>query len=105
MDARARNRRGTILQLVAGQDAIGQPSPVWEPLATVMANVRYLSGVEAIKAGAETALAKASVRIAYRTNVTTGMRFQLGATVFEIKVVLPDETGKRHTDLAVEAIE
>lgn len=105
MDARARNRRVTILRLIEGQDEIGQPTQVWSTLATVMANIRYLSGVESIKAGAETATAKASIRIAYRTNVTSAMRVQLGSTVFEIKSVLPDETGKQHTDLTVEAIE
>lgn len=104
MDSRSRNRRVVIKQLVAGQDDIGQPTQVWETLVTVQANVRYLNGVETIKGGAETATGKASIRIAYRTNVTTAMRAYLGSTEFRITAVLPDEVNKMHTDLTVEVI-
>ena len=104
MDSRSRNRRVAIKQLVAGQDDIGQPTQVWETLVTVQANVRYLNGVETIKGGAETATGKASIRIAYRTNVTTAMRAYLGSTEFRITAVLPDEVNKMHTDLTVEVI-
>ena len=75
-----------------------------ETLVTVQANVRYLNGVETIKGGAETATGKASIRIAYRTNVTTAMRAYLGSTEFRITAVLPDEVNKMHTDLTVEVI-
>lgn len=104
MDSRSRNRRVVIKQLVAGQDDIGQPTQVWETLVTVQANVRYLNGVETIKGGAETATGKASIRIAYRTNVTTAMRAYLGSTEFRITAVLPDEVRKMHTDLSCEVI-
>jgi len=104
MDSRSRNRRVAIKQLVAGQDDIGQPTQVWETLVTVQANVRYLNGVETIKGGAETATGKASIRIAYRTNVTTAMRAYLGSTEFRITAVLPDEVNKMHTDLTCEVI-
>ena len=104
MDSRSRNRRVVIKQLVAGQDDIGQPTQVWETLVTVQANVRYLNGVETIKGGAETATGKASIRIAYRTNVTTAMRAYLGSTEFRITAVLPDEANKMHTDLTCEVI-
>lgn len=104
MDTRKRNRRVVIQELTAGQDEIGQPTQVWTTLATVYANVRYLNGLETIKAGAETATAKASIRIGYRVDLTTAMRVALGSTTFEIKAVLPDETGKQHVDLACEAI-
>lgn len=104
MDSRSRNRRVVIKQLVAGQDDIGQPTQVWQTLATVQANVRYLNGIETIKAGAETSTGKASIRIAYRTNVTTAMRAYLGSTEFRITTVVPDEANKMHTDLTCEVI-
>ena len=104
MDSRSRNRSVVIRQLVDGQDDIGQPTTVWATLATVRANVKYLSGVETIKGGAETATARASIRIAYRTNVTTAMQVTLGATVFKITAVLPDEVNKMHTDIVCEVI-
>lgn len=104
MDVRRRNRLVQFKRLTAGQDAIGQPTQVWADLVQVRANVRYLNGVETIKADAETATAKASIRIAYRTNLTTADRVYLGATEFRITAVLPDEAGKKHTDVTCEVI-
>lgn len=105
MDTRAKNRRVIIRQLSAGQDDVGQPTQTWSTLATVWANVRYLSGSQAIQGGAETATSLASIRIAYRTNVTTAMQVVLGSTVFRITAVLPDEVNKLHTDLACEVVQ
>lgn len=98
------NRRVTIQQLVAGQDEIGQPVQTWSTLATVWADVRYLNGLETIKADATTSIAKASIRIRRRTDVTAGMRVTLGATVFNIAAVLPDEESRERLDLACEVI-
>jgi len=105
MDTRAKNRRVIIRQLVAGQDDVGQPTEVWSTLATVWANVRYLSGSQAIQGGAETATSLASIRIGYRTNVTTAMQVVLGSTVFRITAVLPDEVKKLHVDLACQVVQ
>jgi SPP1 family predicted phage head-tail adaptor len=104
MDSRAKNRQVQFKRLTAGQDEIGQPTQVWADLVQVRANVRYLNGIETIKAGAETAVSKASIRIAYRTNLTTADRAYLGTTEFRITAVLPDEAGKKHTDVTCEAI-
>jgi SPP1 family predicted phage head-tail adaptor len=86
------------------QDALGQPTGDWTTFATVWANVRYLNGTESIKAGAETSTAKASIRIRYRTDVTSAMRVELGSVVFQIKAVLPDEQRKQHVDLVCEVV-
>lgn len=104
MDARRRNRLVTLQKPVDGQDSIGQPLTGWADVAQVFANILYLSGVESIKAGADTSVARASIRIGYRTDVTAAMRVSIGETVFQVKAVLPDETGKRHVDLACEAL-
>lgn len=98
------NRRVTIQQLVAGQDEIGQLVQTWSTLATVWADVRYLNGLETIKADATTSIAKASIRIRRRTDVTAGMRVTLGATVFNINAVLPDEESRERLDMACEVI-
>jgi len=105
MDSRRRNRLVQFKRLTAGQDEIGQPTQVWADLVQVRANVRYLNGVETIKGGAETATAKASIRIGYRTNLTTADRAYLGSTEFRITAVLPDEIGKQHTDVTCEVIQ
>jgi SPP1 family predicted phage head-tail adaptor len=93
------NRLVVIEQQSATQDAIGQPVLTWTTLATVWANVRYLQGAEAIKADAVTSVAKASIRIRRRTDVTSAMRVTLGSTTFQILAVLPDEESRERLDL------
>ena len=104
MDTRARNRRVVIQQPSSTQDAAGQPLLTWSDVATVYANVRYLNGVETIKADAETAKARVSIRIGYRSGVTAAMRVLHGSTVYRIEAVLPDEVGRKHVDLACEVL-
>ena len=104
MYAQQLNSKVVIKQPAAVQDAAGQPIPTWTTLATVWANIRSLNGLETIKGGAEASVAKASIRIRYRTDVTAAMRVVHGSTTYEIKAVLPDVAGKRHVDLACSVI-
>ena len=96
------NRLVVIQQLTAGQDAIGQPTQVWAALATVWADIRYLNGIETVKSDAPVSVAKASIRIRRRVDVTAGMRVALGTTYFDIRAVLPDEQSRERLDLACE---
>ena len=73
-------------------DEIGQPSTSWLTTATVWADVRYLSGLSAIKSGADVSVSKCSIRMRHRA-VSAGQRIVYGDEVFEIDAVLPD--GKR----------
>lgn len=93
-----------ILAPSSSQDAIGQPVQTWNTLATVFANVRNLTGMEAIRGGAEVSITKASVRINYRADVTATMRVQVGTALYEIKDVLPDEENRERIDLACELV-
>lgn len=86
------------------QDEAGGPTGAWTTVATVWADVRYLNGLETVKAGAETSTAKASIRLRRRTDVTAGMRVYFGATVFNILAVLPDEQDRERLDLACETV-
>lgn len=105
MRAGTLNRQVTIQRKTGGVDPIGQPLPEgWEDVATVWANIRYLSGTESIKADAETSVARASIRIRYRTGLNAGMRVLHGGTVYEIKAVLPDEARREHVDLVCEVV-
>ena len=104
MDTRARNRRVVIQQPSSTQDSAGQPLLTWSDVATVYANVRYQSGVEAIKANAETSVARVSLNINYRTGLTSAMRVLMGSTVFKIETVLPDETDRNALNLVCEVI-
>ena len=104
MKAGMLNSRVTLQTLATGTDAIGQPVTTWADFASVWANIRYLSGIETVKADAQTSVVKASIRIRRRTDITSAMRVVFGTTTFQINVVLPDEQGREHIDLSVEVI-
>ena len=83
-------------------DSIGQPSTSWLTTATVWADVRYLSGLSAIKSGADVSVSKCSIRMRKRA-VNAGQRIVYGNEVFEIDAVLPD--GRReYLDCVVRVI-
>lgn len=104
MQAGQLNSRVTVQTLVAGTDLIGQPVTTWQDAGQLWASVRYMSGIESLKAGAQSATAKASIRVRYRQDLTTAMRVLHGATVFAVTAVLPDEQRREFVDLTVEAL-
>lgn len=94
----------TIQQQTEGQDEIGQPMRVWADLAKVWANIRHLSGSEAIKAGMDASTVRASIRIRRRDDVTSAMRVQHKNVVYEISAVMPDEQSRAYVDLVCEIV-
>lgn len=95
----------TIERLTQIKDGIGQIIGTdWTDVATVWANIRHLSGTEAIKADAPTSTVRASIRIRYRAGIDAGMRVLHGSTAYDIQAVLPDEIGRRHIDLVCEVV-
>ena len=60
--------------------------------------------IEAIKAGAVTSKVQTSIRLRYRTGITSGMRVVCGGVVYNILAVLPDLAGKGHVDLVCEVL-
>lgn len=81
--------RVVILQRQSGSDALGQPSTTWQSLAILWAEVRFVSGIETIKAGREISTSRASVRIRRRGNVSRQMRVRIGGVEYEIVDVVP----------------
>lgn len=77
----------------------------WADFETdVRADIRYLGGLETLKADVPVAIMRASIRIHYRTGVVPTMRFvEDGGQIFDIKNVSFDDTGVRYIDLACEA--
>lgn len=90
--------------LSEGVDESGTPSGGWADVATVYADIRHASGIEAIKGGTELSIVRASVRIRWRTDVTPAMRVLHGATTYEIKAVLPDLQRREYLDLVCEVV-
>ncbi len=99
MQAGKLNRYVQIQKPAISQDVDGQPLTTWTKVANVWADVRYLNGAEAIRAGQDLTIANVSIRIRKRDDVTASMRAVLGATVFNIRAVLPDEETGQSVDL------
>lgn len=75
----------------------------WVPkFEGVPADVRHVSGSEAIRADAVVSTVRASIRIRYLEGVTAAMRVQEGSTVYAIKSVLMDVKRREYTDLVCE---
>lgn len=104
MNAGFLNRKILIKARSAGADEIGQPVETWATFATTWANIRFLSGVETAKAGTEVSLAKASIRIRYRTDITEVMRVEYYGLTYQIHSVLRDEAKRDYVDLVCEVV-
>lgn len=87
------------------QDAIGQPISGWTEVARLWGDVRFGSGLQAIKADADTAKAKASIRIRTRSGLTEANRLVdvVTGTVYAISALLPDRRAG-HIDLVCEVV-
>lgn len=94
------NTRITLQRRSTSRDAAGQPLDSWQPVASVWADIKFLTGTAATKADRETGMARVSVRIRLRTDVCTGMRAVKGSTVYDIKSALPQ--GREWLDLVCE---
>lgn len=104
MQAGRLNTRCTLQQPGTTADELGQPIPGWTDVATLWADIRLKSGLEAIKAGAVTSVVNASIRIRYRTDINAGMRVLAGAVVYEIRAVLPEMGRREYVDLVAELV-
>lgn len=104
MDPGTLKWRCTLQQPATGQDALGQPLTGWVEVSRFWADIRQTGGLEAIKAGAVTSKVQTSIRLRYRTGITSGMRVVCGGVVYKILAVLPDLVGKRHVDLVCEVV-
>ena len=99
MQAGSLNSKITIQRKTAAADAWGTPEPQgWEDVAKAWSNVRYLSGSESIRAGADVSIVRASIRIRWRTGIDVGMRVLHIGQVYDIEAVLPG-VGRQHVDL------
>jgi SPP1 family predicted phage head-tail adaptor len=102
------NVRLSLQSPTTTRDELGQPIPGFAEVAKVWASVRHPNGLEAIKAGAETSVVRASVRIRVRPGVSSGMRLvhikAAGDVVYNIKAVLPDGQTRDRLDLTCEVV-
>ena len=104
MQAGRLNRRCVLQSPAQSVDEIGQPIPGWTDVATVWADIRLKSGLEAIKAGAPVSTVQASIRVRYRAGITAGMRVVHNLQVYEILAVQPDVGGREYVDLVCQVV-
>jgi SPP1 family predicted phage head-tail adaptor len=98
------NCRVVIESPTMTQDAAGQAIPAWVTVATVWANIRHLTGLESIKASAETSTVKTSIRIRKGPVVDASCRVVYGTTTYRILAVLPDELMRDRVHLVSEVV-
>lgn len=99
------NQRINIEQRSTSQDALGQPVETWALVAAVWANIRHVSGMETIKAGADVSSNKASIQIRQRSGINAGMRITHGSTTYNILSVPPAVTGREYLEMVCEVVE
>lgn len=73
----------------ATQDELGQPSTSWLTTASVWADIRYQTGLSAIKSGADVSVVRVSIRMRHRA-VNAGQRILHEGVAFNIEAVQPD---------------
>lgn len=101
----SRRHQVQIQRRTSGRDPIGQPLQTWTNVGALeWADIRFLRGLEAIRAGAQGSTSQVSIRISrFRTDITSDMRV-LGpdGAVYSIVAVLPDMQRRRYVDLQCE---
>lgn len=104
MQAGRLNQRIHIQAIGEAYDELGEPIPgTWQDIAVVWADIRHLSGLEAVKSNVDVSIIKASIRIRYRPGITAAMRIIHNTTVYDIQAVLMDAAGRQFTDLICQA--
>lgn len=97
--------RVSLQQQSTTQDSIGQPILTCTEIAKLWADIRYLSGIEAIKADAPTSISKVSIQIRKRAGVTSAMRIvDAAGVVYQILDVLPDMEHRDRINLPCQVV-
>ncbi len=92
----------TIQQRESGKDVAGQRTQSWVNFTTVWGEIAFPSGLQAIRGGEPVSIAKASIKVRLRSDLTADMRALCGTQVFDIKAVLPNMVNRKYMFLACE---
>lgn len=95
------NNRVSLQRRTAGKDEYGQPLDTWVEYANPWCNAKLVSGMEHAVAGTEVSIGRGSIRIRYRTDVSTQDRAICQGIIYNIAAVLPDVASREYTDLVV----
>ena len=84
------NHRIALLKRTPGTDSVGRAVDEWVTVATVWADVRFQTGAEVLRANAEAAVKRVSIRIRARSNVDPSWRVRYLGEDYNVKSALPD---------------
>lgn len=90
-----------------GEDELGQPIPNdWVTIAEPWCDPVSQSGIESIRAGADTSVVKVSMGMRARAGVTAAMRLvgKYSGTVYQIEAVLPDNRDRSRMFLVCKVV-
>ncbi|VFR96531.1 Probable phage hk022 gp9-related protein [plant metagenome] len=112
MESGELNRRIHIQQRGPGRLPSGQPAEVWTNVtaAPIWASIKAKSGLQTAASDTEVSASRYSIRVRYRPAIQANMRVvrvdgtgqPVFDTVYDIRAVLHDETGREYTDLVCE---
>lgn len=91
----------TIERRVDTPTGTGGSETTWTNVGDEWADIRYLSGLEALKSDFPVSIAKASIRMHWRDDLDATCRVVFGAVVFDVKAVLIDPRSQ-YIDLVCE---
>ncbi|MGT2460042.1 phage head closure protein [Cupriavidus basilensis] len=107
MRAGLRSELVEIQRPAAGKDAAGQETIGWVKVTDVWASIMHRSGLETIRADAQTSIVQASIRIPApaAVGVTAAMRVLCAdGTAYNIKAAMPDRVKREYVDLVCEVV-
>ncbi|MCC2547713.1 phage head closure protein [Hymenobacter sp. BT175] len=87
------DRRITLEQNTATQNAYGEQVPAWSEVGEVWARVDYGRGNEAVQAGEQVAIQRIDFTIRYKPGLSARLRITYEGQVYDIEAV--QELGRR----------
>ena len=105
MQAGLLNSRIEIWHNIATEDETGATVQQWTVFLSRWANIRHVSGSQAIKGDTQMETVKASIRIRFCEKITAGMQVRYRGEIYQIDAVLHDYQRKTYTDLVCVKVE
>ncbi|MGG7603546.1 phage head closure protein [Massilia sp. BKSP1R2A-1] len=93
----------TLLKPNTARNAANERVGGFVALPDVWANVKFQSGAEVLRAGADVSIVKCSIRIRARRDVTAAWRVRYLGVEYDVKAPLPDSADRDYIYLVCES--
>lgn len=98
------NHRITLLKRAASRNAANERVNGWVDLGDTWADVRFQTGAEVLRAGADVSIVKCSIRIRARPGIDASMGVRYLGVVYKISAPMPDSTDRQYMFLVCESV-